>query len=158
MRTLIALVMLLGACGRDCPPSTPCPPVAPVAPVAAPLLDAAAAGNAVQAEMRLLHEAMQVALAGIAYGDVRAVPATIEAVHHAKEATEAALESGSYTLARGGDQLARFRELDERFHGQLVALVTAARKNDVPATAAALAVAMQACDGCHADFRQPPAP
>ncbi|MCE9574287.1 MAG: cytochrome c [Deltaproteobacteria bacterium] len=143
---MLVAVMLSG-CGSDCPPG---------APVAAPaaVRDAAPPGNAVQAEMRLLHAAMQAALSGVAYGDVRAVPEALEAVDRAKAATEAALESGQYTLARGGDRLARFRELDESFHGQLEALVTAARQNDVAATATALGVAMQACQACHAEFRK----
>jgi cytochrome c556 len=117
-------------------------------------IDAGAPPNAVQHEMQLLQAAMQVTLSGIAIGDVRAVPAAIEEVHHAKQATEAALESGAYRLARNADHLAHFRELDEAFHGNLEHLVEAATRNDVPATAEAFGAAIRGCQTCHGEFRK----
>jgi cytochrome c556 len=129
-------LLLLAAC-------THAPEVAPAPPPA----------NVVQEEMRLLLGAVQEAVAGVAVGDVRGLPAAIHKVHGAKEATGAALASGAWRPAKG--EVARFREVDEAFHDQLVVLVRAAKKNDVPATAEALGAVLRGCPACHDEFRQP---
>jgi cytochrome c556 len=143
---LAALAACACACSRDCPPQAAAP--------AAATTDAAIAINAVQHEMQTLHAAMQATLTGIAYGDVRGVPAAFEAVDQARQATEAAIESGTYVLARNADHAADFRALDEAFHTDLERLVTAARKNDVPATSEAFGAAIARCQPCHAQFRK----
>ncbi len=115
---------------------------------------AASGANPVQQEMILLHGAMRTALDGIASGDVREVPHALHRVHEAKGATKAALEGGGYRPPKNGDKVARFRELDEAFHGHLERMVEAGARNDVEATGAAFGAAVAACQGCHAEFRR----
>ncbi len=103
--------------------------------------------------MRLLTATLETAVRGIGAGDVRAVAADLHRVHAAKAATEAALESGAYTLPKAPDQLARFRAMDEAFHGDLVGLVRASQRNDVAGVAAAVGVVLAGCPRCHAEFR-----
>ncbi len=142
---VLAAVSLFAACrGAPAPEATP-PPPAP-SPQGPP-------PNAVQSEMRLLQTAVITAVTGIGAMDVRPVAPALHRVHQAKEATEHALESGAYVLPNRPGALARFKELDESFHGHLEALVEASVKNDVPATAEALGRALKACTGCHTEFR-----
>jgi len=110
--------------------------------------------NAVQAEMRLLSEALETAVRGIGSGDVRGVEHALHKVHAAKEKTAADLAASRYRPPKNADRLPRFRELDEAFHGRLEHLVEASRANDVPRTAEALSGALQSCHGCHSEFRQ----
>lgn len=162
MMTATAVALALAACGQkaDCPR---CPePVAATtggtattAPAPAPA--AAPPANAVQAEMRLLADAMAVAVRGVGTGDVREVQHALHRVHAAKEATGAAIASGAWKPAQRADQLPAFVAMDEAFHEHLGRLVAASGADDVPATAAALGDALRACDGCHAMFRAPPA-
>lgn len=119
-----------------------------------PKVPSAPAQNPVQHEMRLLLEAMQQVVAGIALGDVRAVPDVLHRVHAAKEDTAAALSSGSYEPPKNGDDVARFTAMDEAFHGELVKLVQASAKNDIAATVEAFSATMRGCDGCHTEFRK----
>ena len=120
---------------------------APAVPAPAP------AANAVQSEMRLLTATLESAVRGIGAGDVRAVEHEVHRLHAAKEATDAALESGAYRLPKNPEGIARFRELDSAFHGGLGRLVDASRRNDVPATAEAVGVVLSGCQGCHSEFR-----
>lgn len=139
-RLLVPLALALAGCAHhESAPPTPPPPV-----------------NVVQEEMRLLLGAVQEAVAGVAMGDVRGVPAAIHRVHGAKEATAAALTAGQYQPPKG--EVGRFREVDEAFHDQLVVLVRAAKKNDVPATAEALGAVLRGCPACHGEFRPEPQP
>ena len=117
---------------------------------------AAVAANPVQAEMRLLTAAMQVAVQAIGLGDVREVGHALHQVHEAKQATAAALAGGSYRTPKNGDQVERFRELDEAFHQHLARIVVASRTNDIDQTAQAVGKALAACNGCHAEFRPAP--
>ncbi len=142
----LGALLVAGGCNRDCPPSGEASPPAKT--------EAPAAINPVQHEMRLLENAMHAMLSGIARGDVRAAPAAFADVDRAKQATEAALESGRYVPARNADQLAAFRELDEAFHGDLERMLAAAARNDVPATAEAFGSVMRRCQPCHAAFRK----
>lgn len=155
----------IGACGgkRDCPAPAPCPPAAPTAtaPVSADHAAPAPApmppppANEVQTEMRLLATAMETAVRGIGTGDVREVEHALHRVHAAKQATEAAVESGRWRPARNADRLEAFASMDEAFHAHLERLVVASAANDVAATAVALGDAVRACEGCHAMFRAP---
>lgn len=115
---------------------------------------ASAPSNPVQKEMQLLTAALEGAVRGIGMGDVRAVEHDLHRVHAAKEATEEALKSGGYKPPKNPDKLERFEALDGAFHTTLERLVEASKQNDVPATAAALGTALQACQGCHSEFRQ----
>lgn len=147
-RIAIVVALVATACNRDCPPqpaSSPAPTIA---------LDAAVVVNPVQHEMRLLHAALQTTLTGIAYGDVRAVPAAFEEIDRAGVATEAALASGRYVLERNVDHLEHFRELDESFHIDLEKIPESAASNNVPATAEALGPVLRACQPCHGEFRK----
>jgi len=110
--------------------------------------------NPVQHEMRLLHDAMRDSVTAIANGDVKSIPESLHRVHAAKEATEAALESGTYKPPKNGDKIARFKELDGSFHRDLEGLVGNAARGDVPGTAIAFGKAMTACEGCHGEFRR----
>ncbi len=117
------------------------------------VVDAAPAANAVQSEMLLLTEAMRDSVTAIGYGRLGDIPEAVERVHHAKEATEQALESGNYKLRKNGDDLKGFTELDEAFHGELEKLVEKAKANDAVATSTQLGVVLSKCDGCHSRFR-----
>ncbi len=90
----------------------------------------------------------------IGMGDVRGVEHSLHKLHAAKEETEAALKGGSYHPPKNGENLARFHELDEAFHGQLGGLVQASRANDLPKTAEAVGKILGSCQGCHSEFRQ----
>lgn len=123
----------------------------------APIADASTSSlGPVKNEMHLLTAALQTAVASIGAGDVLAVEQELRRVDEAKEATESAIHEGRYRPPKNGDKLDRFRELDEAFHGDLERLADASRRNDVPATASALGVVLQRCDGCHGEFRQSP--
>lgn len=133
---LAALAALAAGCHRDCPAPDELPP-----------------GNAVQNEMRLLHAAMRDTVSAIALGELSTIPERLHAVHHARELTEHALESGAYVLPKHADQRDAFEALDHAFHDQLEQLLAAAKANDPAATSAALGAVMARCDGCHAQFR-----
>jgi len=107
--------------------------------------------NPVQHEMRLLLAAVQQAVEGVALGDVRGVPEAFHRVHAAKQGTAAALASGAWRPVQG--DVPHFEALDEAFHATLEPLVEASARNDVPATADALAEVVRQCDGCHRAFR-----
>lgn len=148
---LLALAVVAAGCkGAHDTPSTNATP-SPHAEHAA--ADAAPTGNAVQSEMRLLTEAMRDSVTAIGYGRLGEIPAALERVHHAKEATERALASGTYKLRKNGDDSKGFEELDEAFHGELEKLVEAAKTNDAVATSTQLGVVLSKCDGCHSRFR-----
>ncbi|MEP6861228.1 MAG: cytochrome c [Deltaproteobacteria bacterium] len=163
---VVALAAALGAsCKQDCPPSptpatptttptttTPPTPTPTMPPPASP--DHLPPGvNAVQNEMRLLHEAMRATVSAIALDTLSTIPERLDAVHRARELTEHAVESGTYKLSRNGDQLEAFKALDESFHTELEKLDAAARANDPVATSTALGTVMGRCEGCHAQFR-----
>lgn len=109
--------------------------------------------NPVQAEMRLLSEALAGAVHAVGRGDVRGVEHDLHRVHGAKEATEAAVKSGKWAPPKNADELERFRELDRAFHDELEKIVAASRANDVAGVAAGTGRALSACQGCHSDFR-----
>ena len=134
---LLATLLLAAACPRHNSPSS----------VSAPI------GNAVQVEMQLLTVALESAVRGVGVGDVRPVEHALHQVHVAREATAAALASGSYRPKRNADRLADFEALDTAFHAHLESLVTASRANDIPRTVEALGAALSACQGCHSQFR-----
>ncbi len=155
---LASFAVLSTACRRDCPapPATTAPPAspAPAAPALAASPDQLPPGvNAVQNEMRLLHEAMRDSVSAIALGKLSEIPERLHAVHRARALTEHALETGSYVLPKNADQLAAFKALDDAFHGELEKLVEAATANDPVATGTALGSVMSRCEGCHAMFR-----
>ena len=74
-------------------------------------------------------------------------------VRASMEATAAALRDGTYRPPRNPDRLAAFEALDEAFHVDLERLVEASQRNDVGGAAAALGSVLQACQGCHSEFR-----
>lgn len=107
--------------------------------------------------MRLLHEAMRDTVSGLALGTLSTIPERLHAVHRARELTEHAVETGTYTLAKNPGQLPAFKALDESFHAELEKLGEAASANDPVATGTALGNVMGRCEGCHTLFRaQPP--
>jgi cytochrome c556 len=111
--------------------------------------------NPVQIEMRLLEKALQDSVSAVAAGDVRGLPKKLHAVHTAAGDTGKALKDGSYKPPQGADRIEAFIALDEEFHREMIKMVKAAKKNDVPTTAAQLGVLMARCHGCHAQFRAP---
>jgi hypothetical protein len=142
-------------CKRDCPaspdlPATPATTTLPASPDQLP-----PGVNAVQNEMRLLHEAMRDTVSAIALGTLSTIPERLHAVHRAREMTEHAIESGAYKLSGNADELEVFEALDEAFHGELEKLGAAASANDPIATSTALGAVMSRCEGCHAQFRAP---
>lgn len=110
--------------------------------------------TAVQNEMRLLLEAMRNTVTAIAMGTLETIPGSLQSVHHARELTEKAVESGEYKLPKNGDKLAEFKEFDEAFHGELEKLVAAAQSKNAQATATQLGVVLSKCDGCHTQYRR----
>ena len=99
-RTAIALALLLGivfleGC-KETPRSTQAPPQAsgPTSPSA----------NAVQREMRTLHQALRDSVTAIANGTVDSIPALLEQVDAARRATDHAVESGEYRLPKNPDR------------------------------------------------------
>lgn len=150
---LVALAVSAAACKRECPTS-PTASTATTTLLASP--DHLPPGvNAVQNEMRLLHEAMRDTVSAIAFGTLSTIPDRLHAVHRARELTEHAVETGTYKLPRNGDQLEAFKALDESFHAELEKLVAGASANDPISTSTALGVVMSRCEGCHAQFRAP---
>lgn len=143
----ILLVALAAGCKRDCP-SPPAHSTSPASPDTVP-----PGVNAVQNEMRLLHEAMRDSVSALALGTLSTIPERLHGVHRARELTEKAIENRTYVLAKNGDQLAAFKALDQSFHGELEKLVAAASANDPIATATALGFVMSRCEACHAQFR-----
>ena len=124
--------------------------------VAAPPAAADAAGpppNVVQTEMRMLTQILEETIRGIGANDVSAIDEKLHALHAAKEATDAAVTSGSYKLPKNSEGVAAFREMDEAFHTHLGALVKASRANDVPAASEAVSQIVRGCPSCHAVFR-----
>ncbi|MEO6775852.1 MAG: cytochrome c [Kofleriaceae bacterium] len=162
LRMMIAGLALVAAsvagCKQACPPPAPTPAPVPVAAPASPPAspDHVPPGvNAVQNEMRLLHEAMRDTVSAIALGTLSTIPERLHAVDRARELTEHAVESGTYKLARNGDQLEAFKALDDSFHAELEKLAAGAKANDSIATSTALGTVMGRCEGCHAQFRAP---
>ena len=150
---LVALAVFAAACKRECPTS-------PTASTATTALSASPEHlppgvNAVQNEMRLLHEAMRDTVSAIANGTLSTIPDRLHAVHRARELTEHAVETGTYKLPRNGDQLEAFKALDESFHAELEKLFAGASANDPISTSTALGAVMSRCEGCHAQFRAP---
>lgn len=117
-----------------------------------PAPEAAPAGNVVQAEMRLLHEATRDWVTAVANNQLGDIPPAISRVHTARVATEKALERGEYALPKGGD-LAAFAKQDEAFHDELVKLLRASKADDLPAATKQLGVVLEGCTSCHQQYR-----
>ena len=143
-RTLLLALTLVG-CERD-QPTTAAP--------AGSAHVAAAAGNAVQTEMRMLTATLEATVRAIGARDVRPIEHELHRLHAAKEATTAALRDGSYKLPINAAQVDAFVAMDEAFHEHLGALVSASRANDV-ARAAERWSRISGCEGCHVAFRPP---
>lgn len=146
------LLVATGCRERACPPAPSTGSEAVVQP--SPLLDAQPAPtNPVQVEMRLMTQILEVTVRAIGARDVRPIEHELHRLHAAKEATSAAVTSGAYKLPKNADNVAGFTAMDEAFHEDLGALVTASRANDVPGAAEALGAIMRGCQGCHAAYR-----
>ncbi len=146
----VALVAaLVAGCKQDSPTPTTSPPLQASPDHLPPGV------NAVQNEMRLLHEAMRDTVSAIALGSLSTIPEHLHAVDRARELTEHAVESGSYTLPRNADQLETFKALDDSFHAELEKLAVGAQANDPIATSTALGTVMGRCQACHVLFRAP---
>ena len=110
--------------------------------------------NPVQAEMRLLLEATRDWVTAIAQHDLASIPPGISRVHAARLVTEEALKAGTYAPPKGGAAaLDAFVRKDEAFHDELVALLQAAKANDLPAATRQLGVVLDGCTSCHMTFR-----
>lgn len=148
MKYVALLFVVVAGCKPESPPSPAATPV----PAASP--DRLPPGvNAVQNEMRLLHEAMRDTVSALALGTLSTIPERLHMVHRARDLTEHALATGAYTLPRNGGQREAFEALDASFHAELERLGAAASANDPVATATALGVVMGRCEACHAQFR-----
>jgi len=175
--SLIVAVALAGSplgCDKkqDKPAETPTTPAGSATPgehgsaephaehgsAAAAAPDALPPGNVVQTEMRMLTSILEATVRGIGARDVRAIEHELHRLHAAKEATTAAIKDGSYKLPVNADKVDAFVAMDEAFHEDLGALVSASRANDIPKAADALGAIMRSCEGCHATFRAPVAP
>lgn len=154
MLGVLAVLSLQGCKDPHEHPSAPHPPPAPREAPKPPATSAPPPANAVQAEMRLLEEAMHTAVTAIANDQLATITPAIHRVHEAKQGTEKAIAVHQWQPPKGADQIARFVELDEAFHGDLVRLVKAAGANDLEAAAEALGTVMKGCGGCHRTFRK----
>ena len=114
--------------------------------------------NAVQNEMRLLHEAMRDSVTAVANDDLAAIPHALHRVHQARGLTESDIHDASYRPPRNPEQIEAFLAMDQAFHHELELLVGAAQSNDSAATGRQLGVVVSQCNGCHSQFRNMPAP
>src|SRR5262249_6516555 len=85
-----------------------------------PAPDASALPNAVQQEMRVLHEAARDWITAIANTQPGAIPLSISRIHAARQNTDRAVESGAYKPPRG--DVEAFKRQDAAFHDSLFAL------------------------------------
>jgi hypothetical protein len=154
----------LGACSRAEPGQAPAPspepgPGAATAPTSPPVGSTDCASlrgdNVVQTEMRKLECTLYHAVVAIGRDDLGAIAPQIHRLHAAKEDTQRAIETGAWKPAQG--DVAAFVALDDTFHRELEALVSAAIGGDHAGVAAALGRVLGQCQGCHAAFR-PAAP
>ncbi|MBL8921286.1 MAG: cytochrome c [Myxococcaceae bacterium] len=148
MRPLPLLLVLLSLSSfagdpkpKDKPRTASPAPVTPQAP------------NAVQKEMQALHGLVVTTLVAIENGDTTSIPAAIHQVHEAKGETEKAITSGGWKPPRADATVADFVKTDEAFHGELVKLLQASKKNDVTATTKQLGAVLEGCTSCHVRFR-----
>lgn len=111
--------------------------------------------NAVQLEMQALHLLMVTSLVAIESGKTDTIPAAIHQVHTAKGVTEKAITSGAWKPPRTDATVADFVKTDEAFHGELVKLLQASKRNDVTATTRQLGAVLDGCTSCHVRFRFP---
>ena len=111
------------------------------------------ASNPVQIEMRALHEGARAWLTAVSFNSLDSIPPTIEKIHAARNATEAALEQGTYKPPRNGERLDDFKRADEAFHAELVAFLGAAKDKDLVRTTHQLGVVLDRCTDCHQKFR-----
>lgn len=153
MRELLALVLTLSfiALAEEPKPKPKPKQESPVPVVGQP-------PNAVQKEMQALHRLIVTALGAIESGDTTTIPSAIHQVHEAKGETEKAIASGAWKPARADATVADFVKTDEAFHGELVKLLQASKKNDVVATTKQLGAVLDGCTSCHVRFRFPKAP
>ena len=156
--TLATLAVALSAAALSCKgghdhASTAPGPASPAPAAAAPLPPPA---NAVQAEMRVLHEATRDWVTAVANNQLDVIPASIPRIHVAREATEKAVTSGAYAPPKGGPEAVQaFAAQDAAFHDELVKLLRAAKAKDLPATTKQLGVVLEGCTACHAAYRFP---
>lgn len=113
----------------------------------------AAGLNPVQQEMRMMVGMLARAVMAIGMRDVSGVQHDLHRLHAAKEATTAAVTSGTYKLPKNPENVARFTQLDEDFHVLLGKLVAASQANDVQGTAEAVGQVLANCTSCHSEFR-----
>ncbi|MDP1823203.1 MAG: hypothetical protein Q8L48_08180 [Archangium sp.] len=111
--------------------------------------------NAVQKEMQALHALVVTSLVAIERGTTTSIPAAIHQVHEAKGETEKAITSGAWKPPRTDATVADFVKTDEAFHGELVKLLQASKKNVVTATTRQLGAVLDGCTSCHVRFRFP---
>lgn len=111
--------------------------------------------NAVQKEMQALHLLMVTSLVAIENNTLATIPEAIHQVHTAKGETEKAITSGAWKPPRADATVADFVKTDEAFHGELVKLLQASKKNDVAATTRQLGAVLDGCTACHLRFRFP---
>jgi hypothetical protein len=142
MRTIL---LSLALCSLPALAQDPKPKVKPAAP----------APNAVQKEMQALHLLIVTTLVAIENDTLSTIPTAIHQVHEAKGETEKAITSGAWKPPRADATVADFVKADEAFHGELVKLLQASKKNDVTATTRQLGVVLEGCTSCHTRFRFP---
>ena len=111
------------------------------------------AENAVQSEMRLLHDATRDWVTAIANNTLETIPTGIHKVHGARMVTEEALKKGSYKPPKNGEDLQAFIKQDEAFHDELVKLLQASKARDLPAATKQLGTVLEGCTDCHAKYR-----
>lgn len=109
--------------------------------------------NPVQAEMRALHEATRDWVTAVAQNELASIPPGISKVHSARMVTEKALEKGEYKPPKAGSDLEAFKREDEAFHDELVKLLQASKRNDLPGATKQLGTVLEGCTSCHQKYR-----
>ncbi len=109
--------------------------------------------NAVQNEMRVLHDAFQEATQAVINNQLSHVVPAIQKVDAARKHTVEALNKGEIKLPKNGDKLDEFVQEDEAFHGELIKFVQAANANDLQAASKQAGVVLNTCTQCHLKFR-----
>lgn len=109
--------------------------------------------NPLQVEMRALTAFMQLAIVAVANDTLELIPPAISRLHGTIEDTQEALKAGRMTLPKNAEDVEGFLAMDDAFHDQLVALLQAARDDDVARASMQLSALVMGCNTCHARYR-----
>ncbi len=111
------------------------------------------ADNPIRAEMITLQAAYDTLNRGVILGDARGVAEAFHQVHARKEATAAALATGTARPPKNADRIEAFVARDEALHALLETTAEAAGKDDLATLRRMTTELRDGCIGCHEEFR-----